>query len=114
MKLTYVMVACAVLLTACGGGGSKYDDARAVATAAGFSSCEPDDNVISTDAVDCDQGRVNWFKSDSALNGWRKVADAASDAGVSSATLYGDRWAIECGTLADCKAAEEKIGGKIE
>lgn len=98
-------------LAGCGSsGGESYDDAQAVADAAGMSSCEADTNVMSSDAVFCEEGRANWFKSDDALAQWKQIADAA---GGGSVILYGSNWAIECDTKAFCDQTKSKIGGTL-
>lgn len=108
-----LVLSLALLFTvaACGGGDDGYADAASVAKAAGFTSCTPDTNVISTDAVDCDEGRVNWFKSGDAQDSWDQVADAVGDLG--GPVLTGSGWAIECASMDTCRAAKAELGGKI-
>lgn len=109
-----ILVAMALLsLAACGGsgGGTSYSDAASIAKAAGFTNCSPDTNVISTDAVSCDEGRVNWFKSTKAQDSWNSVAAAVGDVG--GPILSGSGWAVECTSVASCNAAKAKLGGKI-
>lgn len=111
MKPALGAVVLLVSLTACGGSGAKsYNDAQSVADAAAMTSCEPDTNVMSSDAVFCKEGRANWFKSDNALSQWKQIADSVGGAGV---ILYGSNWAIECNTKAFCDKARAKIGGTL-
>jgi hypothetical protein len=100
---------------ACGGGsgtGHAYADAASVAKAAGFTNCTADPNVISTDAVSCDEGRVNWFSSAKAQDSWSSVASAVGSLG--GPILNGSRWAVECDTVSSCNAAKSKLGGELE
>lgn len=103
-----ILIATAVLalLTACGG-GTSYDSADAVAEAAGFTDCEPDEVLGATDAVFCDGGRVSWFKHDEGKDTFTEVAKSVG----MGETLVGDDWAIECESRDACDEAQEAIGG---
>jgi hypothetical protein len=110
-----------VLLAGCSSGAGdastkSFDSAQSVADSASLDNCSPDTEpeIGVTDAVTCDQGTVNWFKSSDALDGWAKLVKQMASSGLSGGeVLYGNKWAIECQSVADCQSIQSELGGKI-
>lgn len=122
MRLTLAaLLSGAVLLAGCGNSAGdsstrSFDSAQAVADTASLDNCRaPDQRELGvTDEVDCDQGSVDWFKSTDAQNGWAKIVKSVDASGLGGgAVLYGNRWAIECATMDDCRSAQAILGGTI-
>lgn len=128
MRIIHLAATAAITLTmaACGNNGdagkdssnASFGDAMAVASKAGFVSCVDDSSTIASDAVRCDSldtgidgtsggATVNWFKSDTARDQWKTIADGVSIGVI----LYGSNWAIECNNKAQCDWLSKRIGG---
>lgn len=107
MKRLVALAALSMAIAGCGGGGDSYSDAQAVADAAQLTECKPDPEVISDDAVACEEARANWFKSDDTLSGWRKIADQFP--ANAELIVYGSNWAIECYDAKACEAIRARM-----
>lgn len=108
------ITAIAWMLAGCGASTPTYGNARAVASAAGFTHCSKDTDTLADASVDCGAARVDWFMSAQSEQAFTLAAKAAASAfsGLKlGAMLYGPNWAVECANAAQCSSIKAKIGG---
>lgn len=109
------------LLAACGNNGGSssadYQDAKAVATAAGCTNytTEQQTTLYAADTGNCRHNghyiQVDWFKDPVSLTNYRQIADTLGG----PVTLYGTNWAITCvDHKTDCDTFKTKVGGTLD
>ncbi len=120
LRATLAALAALTFVAGCGGssGGSTYNSAKDVASAAGCTSYRhtpgSQAEMFTADSGGCKLGgdglTVDWFKDAKSLDNFRKVASQFGG----STILYGKNWAIECvDNSADCKKVKAKLGGTL-
>jgi hypothetical protein len=106
-------------ITACGGGGSKYDSAEAVAKALGCDSswkadAAGDMEMFVADSGECsingDTPTINWFKDSTSIDNWTRAASAVGGGYM----LVGGNFTIENASKATLTQAQGLVGGTVK